>query len=148
MKKVIKAVHFLLPAIIYIVCSLLAFLCWQVFNQGAAPVISLNIALLIIGSLSAGFLTIGREGKKGMFLAIAAVVAGLVFWIIAFTFDNSICAYIATVFSSYFFNIQTCLPIDAPEYTLYLGYAISFAAPILLILLGRFIRVKALKSKA
>lgn len=147
MKKVIKVVHFFLPVIIYIICSLLAFLCWKVFNQGAVPVISLNIAL-IIGSLSAGFLTIGKEGKKGIFLAIAAIAAGLVLWIIAFTFDNSLCAYIATVLSSYFFNIQTCLPIDAPEYTLYLGYALSFAAPILFILLGRFTRVKALKSKA
>ncbi len=83
-----------------------------------------------------------------MFLALAAVVAGTVFWIVAFTFDNSPCAYIATALSSYFFNIQTCLPIDAPEYTLYLGYAVSTAAPILLILLGRFIRIKVLKNKA
>lgn len=148
MKKAIKIVNFFLPVVIYIICSLLAFLCWRVFNQGAAPVISLNIALIIIGSFLTGFLSIGKEGKKGMFLALAAVVAGTVFWIVAFTFDNSPCAYIATALSSYFFNIQTCLPINAPEYTLYLGYAVSTAAPILLILLGRFIRIKVLKNKA
>ncbi len=48
MKKAIKIVNFFLPVVIYIVCSLLAFLCWRIFNQGAAPVISLNIALVLI----------------------------------------------------------------------------------------------------
>ncbi len=148
MKKFIKAVNFCLPVVIYIACSLLAFLFWNIFNQGAAPVISLNVVLIIVGSLLAGFLSIGEEGKKGMFLAIAAVIIATVLWIVAFTFDNSPCAYIATALSSYLFNIQTCLPFDAPEYTLYLGYAVSIAAPILLILLGRLIRVKTLKKKA
>ena len=148
MKKVLKVVNFCLPAVIYIACSLLAFLCWNVFNQGLAPVLGTNIALVIVGSLLTGFLSKGKEGKKGMFVAIAMVVIATILWIVAFTFDNSICAYIATVLSSYFFNIQTVLPVETPEFTLYLGNAIAIIAPIALILLGRLLRVKIFRGKA
>ncbi|MDE5995939.1 MAG: hypothetical protein K2G56_03385 [Eubacterium sp.] len=148
MKKFIKVVNFCLPVVIYIACSLLAFLCWNVFNQGEAPVIGTNIVLVIIGSLLAGFLSRGKEGKKGMFVAIAAVVVATIIWIVAYTLDNSICAYIATALSSYLFNIHSCLSFEMQEYGLYIGYAVSLIVPIALILLGRLLRVKILRGKA
>lgn len=148
MKKFIKVIDFCLPAVIYIACSLIAFLLWNVFNHAATPVISTSIILAVLGSIATGFLTRGKNGKKGMFLAIATVVVGDVFWVVAYTFDNSIFAYIATVLSSYLFNIQVSLPLDTPEYTLYIGYALSLIVPIALILFGRFLRVKILKQKA
>ena len=150
MKKFIKVIDFCLPAVVYIACSLIAFLLWNLFEFAVAPIVSTSVILCIIGSLLAGFLSKGKTGKKGMYLTIAMVVAACIFWIVVYT-DGSIkefAAYIATAFSSYLFNIQTCFPISAPKYTLYIGYAISVIFPIALILFGRFLRIKILKQKA
>ena len=151
MKKFLKVVDFFLPLVIYMACSLIAFLLWKLFEFALAPTVSTSVILCVIGSILAGFLSKGKTGKKGMFLTIAAVVAAFVFWIVVYTCDGSFKAfagYAATAFSSYLFNIQTCLPISAPLYTLYIGFAISLIVPIALVLLGRFLRVKILKHKA
>ena len=151
MKKFIKVIDFCLPAVIYIACSLIAFLFWNLFEFAAAPIISTSVILCVIGSLLAGFLSKGKTGKKGMFLTIAIIVAACILWIVVYNNDGSFkeyAAYIATAFSSYLFNIQTCLPISAPQFTLYIGYALSIIVPIALILLGRFLRIKIFKHKA
>lgn len=148
MKKFLKVVDFCLPVVIYIACSLIAFSLWYVFNRAATPIISMNIILIILGSILSGFFTRGKNGKKGMFFAIAAVVAATILWVVTYAFNVSFTAYIATALSSYAFNIQVCLPFDTPEYTLYIGCIITLIVPIALILLGRFLRVKILKRKA
>ena len=151
MKKFIKVIDFCLPVVVYIACSLIAFSLWYIFNQATTPVISTSIIFAVLGSIAAGFLTKGKNGKKGMYVAIAAVVVACILWICVYTYNGSFkeyAAYIATAFSSYFFNIQTCLSLDTPEYTLYIGYALSLIVPIALILFGRFLRVKILKNKA
>ena len=148
MKKFGKVIDFCLPVVIYIACSLIAFSAWYVFNHAATPVISINIILVIVGSIVAGYLTRGKNGKKGMYLAIAAVVAATILWIVTYTFGVPFTAYIATALSSYVNNIQICLPIDTPEYTLYIGCVISLIVPIALILFGRFLRIKVFKRKA
>ncbi|MBD5082966.1 MAG: hypothetical protein HDT34_02175 [Clostridiales bacterium] len=148
MKKLVNILKFCLPVVIYIACSLIAFLLWNLFNYGAAPIISTSIILLVVGSILTGFFTIGKTGKKGMFVAMAAAVIATILWIIAYTTNTSYFAFAATALSSYLFNIHSCLPFEIQEYGLYIGYVISFIAPILLILLGRFIRVKIYKNKA
>ena len=148
MKKFVKVINFCLPAVIYIACSLIAFLLWNLFEFAVVPIVSTSIILCVIGSLLAGFLS---KEKKGMYLTIAAIVAALIFWIIVYTTNGSVkeyAAYAAAAFSSYFFNIQTCLPISAPRFTLYIGYAMSLIIPIGLIYLGKYLRGKVLKSKA
>ena len=148
MKKFIKVIDFCLPAVIYIACSLIAFSLWYVFNHAATPVISTSIILAVLGSIATGFLTRGKNGKKGMYVAIAVVVAATILWIVTYSFNVVFTAYIATVLSSYVNNIQVCLPLDTPEYTIYIGYALSLIVPIALILLGRFLRIKIFKRKA
>ena len=148
MKKHIKVLNFCIPTLIYIACSLLAFLLWKVFNFVAAPIIITSVILCIIGSLASGFFTKDKYGKRGKYLTIAIVVAALVLWIISNAFMIDATAYVATVFSSYLYNIQTILSFGTPDYILYIGYAVSLIVPIALILLGRFIRVKVYKNKA
>ena len=79
MKKSINAVYFCLPAVIYISCSALAFLLWNLFNQGRTPVIATSIILCIAGSLLSGFFSIGKYGKRGMYAAIGITVAAETF---------------------------------------------------------------------
>lgn len=148
MKKFMKAVDFCLPVIFYIAFSLLAFLLWNVFNYGEIPIICTSIILCIAGSLLSGFFSRGTAGKKGMYAAIGVAAAGVVLWVIAYTFNISPVAYVATVLSSYYFNIESCLPFTTPNYAIYIGYIIALVVPIGLILIGRMIRVKVLKGKA
>ena len=148
MKKFRKVIDFCLPAVVYIACSLIAFSLWYIFNHAATPVITLSIILAVVGSIASGFLTRGKNGKKGMYVAIAAVVAATILWVLTYSANVSFAAYIATALSSYVNNILVCLPLDTPEYALYIGYAVSLIAPIALILFGRFLRVKILRGKA
>ncbi len=145
MKKSINAVYFCLPAVIYISCSALAFLLWNLFNQGRTPVIATSIILCIAGSLLSGFFSIGKYGKRGMYAAIGITVAAVVLWIITYTLDFMPAAYVAAALSSYFFNILSCMPYSTPEYAIYIGYAAALIIPPCLILSGRFIRIKAHK---
>lgn len=147
-KKLIKVLNFCLPIIIYIACSAFAFLLWNLFNFGAAPIISTSIILCIAGSLLTGFFARSKEGKKGMYVAIAVAVIGAVLWIFAYAYNSSEIAYAATALSSYYFNIQSCLPYDTSEILLYIGYGIAIIVPVGFIILGRFLRVKILKGKA
>lgn len=148
MKKFIKVIDFCLPAVVYIACSLIAFSLWYVLNHAATPVITLSIILAVVGSIASGFLTRGKNGKKGMYVAIAAVVVATILWIVTYSGNVPFTAYIATVLSSYVNNILVCFPLDTPEYTLYIGYVISLIVPIALILFGRFLRVKIMRGKA
>lgn len=83
-----------------------------------------------------------------MYLAIASIVIAVILWIIAYQFDVSELAYPATALSSYYFNIQSCLPYTTPEWALYLGYVIALVVPVGFIALGRFLRVKIFRGKA
>lgn len=148
MKKFMKAVDFCLPVIFYIAFSLLAFLLWNSFNYAEIPIICTSIIFCIAGSLLSGFFSRGAMGKKGMYATIGIAVAGTVLWVIAYTFDVSPVAYIATALSSYYFNIQSILPYSTPDYALYIGYVIALIVPVGFILIGRTIRVKVLKGKA
>ncbi len=118
MKKPLKLLISFCPLLFILYAAFLPFFAGG-YSIRALPLLCfLNIALIIIGSLLTGFLSIGKEGKKGMFLALAAVVAGTVFWIVAFTFDNSPCAYIATALSSYFLIFASVFLSTHLEYTL------------------------------
>lgn len=147
MKTIKKIAKFCLPIAIYIVCSLLALLIWQLLKFDFTPIAVSSIALLIIGSFSAGFFSKDRIGKNGMFFTIAAILLSNILMIIAYIANNITFAYVATSVSSYLFNIQTCIPLSTPDYAIYIEFAISIIAPIAFIFLGKFIRNKNNKKK-
>ncbi|MCI9111064.1 MAG: hypothetical protein HFJ99_00655 [Eubacterium sp.] len=146
LKSLIPALNFLLPIVIYIAASLMAFVFWNhnhYYNPGLVWIT--NILLCIVGSFLCGFFTFGKSGKIGMIVMNVLAVAAVPLWIFAESIGLKPLPYILTTISGYYFNLTYCD--NLPEYLPIVSLILSVILPIIFILLGRFIRVKCFRRK-